>query len=61
MKGIKTQNLFVPCKQDESLESIFSKANELLTRDKKKSLRMVLLEVANSKAKLLVSFIYEKQ
>jgi len=60
MKGIKTQNIFVPYKQDESLESIFSKADELLIRDKKKPLRMVLLEVANSKAKLLVSFIYEK-
>ncbi|OHB23803.1 MAG: hypothetical protein A3J67_02955 [Parcubacteria group bacterium RIFCSPHIGHO2_02_FULL_48_10b] len=60
MKGIKTENIFVPCQQDESLESIFSKANELLIRGKKKPLRMVLLEIVNAKAKLLASFIYEK-
>lgn len=60
MKGIKTENISVPYKEEESLETIFSKADDLLMRDKKKPLRMVLLEVVNAKAKFLVSFIYEK-
>ena len=60
MKGIKTENISIPCKQEESIEKIFSKADDLLMKDKKKPLRMVLLDIANTKAKLLVSFIYEK-
>lgn len=60
MKGIKTENISVPYKEEESLESIFSKADDLLMRDKKKPLRMVLLDVVNAEARLLVSFIYEK-
>jgi len=60
MKGIKTETLFIDHKQTEDLESIFSKAEEVLSRDKKKPLRMVLLGISDAKAKLLVSFTYEK-
>lgn len=60
MKSIKTEDLFVSYKQNQSLENIFTEAEKLLLADKKKPLRMVLLEISGGKVKLLVSFMYEK-
>ena len=59
MKSIKTETLLVSCGRSDSLESIFSEAEQLLITDKKKPLRMVLLELSRVSATLLVFFIYE--
>ena len=59
MKSIKTEILIVPCTQSHVLESIFRKAEQSLITDKKKPLRMVLLELSKERARLLVFFIYE--
>jgi hypothetical protein len=60
MKGIKTEVMFVPYVKNETLESLFNKTDELMVKSKKKPLRIILLEIIRSEAKLLVSFIYEK-
>lgn len=59
MKAIKTETIYIPCKSSETLDIIFNKAEQMLIKNKKKILRIILLKISKTKAKFLVSFIMD--
>lgn len=60
MKEVKTELLLIPLRSKMELVDIFRSGESILIRERKKPLRMVLLDIKAKSAKLLVSFIYDK-
>ena len=61
MRNITTEKITIPRALTDDLEAILRNAERLLIKDKKHPLRTVLLDLSDTEATVLISFIYDSE